>query len=899
MSGTGAGKAYDAPLGLDSDSLILEAIAGLCARGGIPPDKVPYFQEKVRPLIASAVEFLMETTPLEPAGSLFAWLARGCDGLSNFCVPPDIYATIASIIGGGSYSTSTLDTPNKSCLRKGTVFTAAGTLMDENEIRKLGSVDLSEEAKLTYIMQVPIFRNLPSADLEDLAKAFDSITLLEGEEVGPHNNSRNPGMYIVVQGQAKRMVYNEVATLSPGDSVGEEELLKGMHLHEALEAVDGPATLLHLEPLVFKALGMQKKIRALQRKKGNNRLRQETRVNGRRISAVNSETRATTDDEFAAIAQAIKGNTNIGEVLDLNPEQVKYIAQDAYRKDWEAGEVVFEKGQLGHRFYMITTGIFKVTDLNVANRDGDAEYVLLGAGQTFGELALLHNAPRTATVTCERAGTAWVISRNTLRMCKQLQMETRIQEYSALLATVEVFKQLDKARLCSMCDALEERSFIRGEYVLREGGCVSCLSLILAGSCVALAGGIEEGPLGRGSYFGEQIFSEGIVTAPVTIRVKSEKCIILALTLPAYRNQMSMAAGDGEVFAPKNMYGIDRSKLQRVGLLGTGSFGVVSLEKHCDTGVLYALKSISKGLIMKNHLENVVVNEKHCSDLVDSPFVVKLLGAYRDQRNVYFLLEPCFGGELFDLFQGMGGAEDDLCGSEEHVRFFVACVSLGLDHMHSHRIIYRDLKLENCLLFNNGYIKLTDMGVAKVCVGKTYTVCGTTDYFAPEVLRQTGHNRAVDWWALGVMIYIMMVGRPPFDAPDTMKMYRKIIKGFAKVIFPEDFPDNCQSMLKALCQRNPEERLTMGSLGVQNFKDHPWYRGFVWPALEARTMPAPYVPNVREEEVVERARKKDLEHPEQTSSLEPEQALSSEGGLGPMWDDAFDMSLHPSGERFN
>jgi serine/threonine protein kinase len=181
------------------------------------------------------------------------------------------------------------------------------------------------------------------------------------------------------------------------------------------------------------------------------------------------------------------------------------------------------------------------------------------------------------------------------------------------------------------------------------------------------------------------------------------------------------------------------------------------------------------------------------------------------------------------------------------------------------------------------------MGIAKVCIGKTYTVCGTTDYFAPEVLRQTGHNRAVDWWALGVMIYIMMTGRSPFDAPDTMKIYRKIMKGFAKVTFPSDFPEQTISMIRALCQRNPEERLTMGNLGVQNFKDHPWYRGFVWKELQSLRMVAPYVPSKAEDDIVASVARKHSK-----SELEEEgDALGDDDDdestpPASSWDDVFD-----------
>merc|ERR1712137_402892 len=100
--------------------------------------------------------------------------------------------------------------------------------------------------------------------------------------------------------------------------------------------------------------------------------------------------------------------------------------------------------------------------------------------------------------------------------------------------------------------------------------------------------------------------------------------------------------------------------------------------------------------------------------------------------------------------------ENKLWGSEEHARFYAASVVLGLDYIHRHKVVYRDLKLEDCLVATDGHMKLTDLGIAKIVLGKTYTICGTADYFAPETLRKQGHNRAVDWWALGVLIFMML-----------------------------------------------------------------------------------------------------------------------------------------------
>merc|ERR1712039_900783 len=129
-----------------------------------------------------------------------------------------------------------------------------------------------------------------------------------------------------------------------------------------------------------------------------------------------------------------------------------------------------------------------------------------------------------------------------------------------------------------------------------------------------------------------------------------------------------------------------------------------------------------------------------------------------------------------------------------------------------------------------------------VVIGKTYTVCGTADYFAPETLKQVGHNRAVDWWALGVLLFSMMAGRSPFDADDVMQIYRNIVRGFKKETFPEAFGQDLIDLIKGLCRKKPEERIPMGPGGVENLLEHPWFQALPFSAVEKRTWRAPWQP---------------------------------------------------------
>jgi serine/threonine protein kinase len=148
-----------------------------------------------------------------------------------------------------------------------------------------------------------------------------------------------------------------------------------------------------------------------------------------------------------------------------------------------------------------------------------------------------------------------------------------------------------------------------------------------------------------------------------------------------------------------------------------------------------------------------------------------------DQKYLYFVLEFVAGGELFTVLRTQGNF------SEDQTKFYGAHIITIFEYLHSKNIIYRDLKPENVLINTNGYLKLADFGFAKIIDGKTYTLCGTPEYLAPEIILNKGHGKPVDWWTLGILIYEMLVGIDPFNDDDPMMIYQKIIKG--KIKFPK------------------------------------------------------------------------------------------------------------------
>jgi len=219
------------------------------------------------------------------------------------------------------------------------------------------------------------------------------------------------------------------------------------------------------------------------------------------------------------------------------------------------------------------------------------------------------------------------------------------------------------------------------------------------------------------------------------------------------------------------------------------------------------------------------------------------------------LLELALGGELYATYN-----KKQFWGKEEHAQFYVAGTTFAFDHLHGKKIVFRDLKPENLLMNDKGQVKLTDMGLAKVVVGKTNTTCGTPDYFAPEVIASKGHSHAVDWWTLGILSFELMIGHPPFESATPMQIYQKVSKGINKVTFPKKCPGDCEAFVKALCHHNPAERLPMKKGGTKNLKTHAWFKKFQWDDMEALKLSPPYKPAVKSSKDIANfsARKEDM-----------------------------------------
>merc|ERR1711957_81398 len=284
---------------------------------------------------------------------------------------------------------------------------------------------------------------------------------------------------------------------------------------------------------------------------------------------------------------------------------------------------------------------------------------------------------------------------------------------------------------------------------------------------------------------------------------------------------------------------ISRADLDKIGLLGCGGFGVVDLVEHKESGETFALKGLNKGHVVKTQMQQSVMAEKNIMLMSNSDFIVKLYATYNSSQVLYFLLEVALGGELYATYNSKG-----FYGSDKHAKYYVAGVVFAFEHLHERFVIYRDLKPENVLLNSDGHPKLTDMGLAKFVLGKTFTTCGTPDYFAPEVIATSGQTSAVDWWTLGILLFELMTGKPPFESPQPMQTYVKVMKGIGKVNFPPKCAGTCADVVKALLKKDPTDRLPVRPGKTKNLKNHKFYNGFDWDSKLTQRLEAPYKPKV-------------------------------------------------------
>jgi len=281
---------------------------------------------------------------------------------------------------------------------------------------------------------------------------------------------------------------------------------------------------------------------------------------------------------------------------------------------------------------------------------------------------------------------------------------------------------------------------------------------------------------------------------------------------------------------------VSLDSLEWVTTLGVGGFGRVELVTAGPQKIPFALKKMKKTEIKDQKQRQHILNEKLVMKSCSSPFIVQLYQTFQDSRYLYMLMEPCLGGELWTILRNSKRFTDSTA------RFYVACVILAFDYLHDKGLIYRDLKPENILLDSYGYIKLTDFGFAKQLgvEEKAWTFCGTPEYVAPEIITNKSHDYRADIWAIGILVFELLTGAPPFNNKDNPALvYPEILKGIRGVFFPNYISAPATEIIRQCCRLAPAQRPSLEIL-----RHYVWFAGLDWVGLTNKTLPPPSVPTL-------------------------------------------------------
>ncbi|GMH95150.1 hypothetical protein TL16_g13088 [Triparma laevis f. inornata] len=559
----------------------------------------------------------------------------------------------------------------------------------------------------------------------------------------------------------------------------------------------------------------------------------------------------------------------------LDEAQMSTLAQAVDVQRFQKGDMVVRKGDVGSEMFVIKEGSVVC---KVHNGDGETDHngnikhvdIDLGPGKFFGERALMYHELRAADVLATRELVCYTISANVFNMVlgslKDV-LETNMRV--TLLKSLDIFGSLDLAMLNKVAERLIPMEFDEEDEVICKGYRADHMFIIRTGNASLECSTGEDIVLGAGECFGEEALLKNDAYGTTVMAVNDLECLALMsqtlidldCRLPGqniarlrvasdsrfknmHKARQSFGAGnlgmanmkieeeeeeEEVLFKPINIKSIGELSCGRT--LGTGSFGRVRIATHTASGQILALKALQKEAIRLTRQEKNIMSERELTASLKHPFILHLYGTYQDNDCLYMLLEIVMGGELFRLLHGDGSVENKLSSAD--TAFYAACVLSVYDYIHMMNIVYRDLKPENILIENTGYLKIVDWGFAKKVVDKTYTTCGTPEYLSPELVQGTGHGKGVDYWALGILIYEMLVGKTPNIMNENID-------------YPRGFPEDAQDLVEGLCTREVLARLGCMRGGCEDVKEHTFFENINWRELKAKKPPAPWKPPIKD-----------------------------------------------------
>ncbi|KAK0151415.1 cGMP-dependent protein kinase 2 [Merluccius polli] len=560
-----------------------------------------------------------------------------------------------------------------------------------------------------------------------------------------------------------------------------------------------------------------------------------------------------TSSETDLIVKAIQKNDFLSR---LDDEQTAMMVDLLLAFDFSPGKEVIKEGSEGDTMYIVAAGDLVVTQAGRELRS-------LRCGDVFGELAILYNCKRTATVKAKSLVRLWCMERQTYRTIMTNKSKKKREQLLGFLKTSRTLKDLNDVQLSKIIDSMEEVKYQHKDIIVREGAEANTFYIILKGEVLVSksVNGYQKQirRMGKGEHFGEQaLIREVLRTAtctadgPVTCfsidkEVFEETIPVEHLELFDDTKVLQEAEAPEKLSLSSSLkfkdlvpvlYQEGRYQGEKV-TLGVGGFGRVELVTTLKHGKYYAMKRVSKKQIVAKRQEEHVLFEKKILKAIQSDFIVRLHGAFKDSRFIYMVMEFCSGGEIWTKLKEVGRFDEAISV------FCAACVVEAFAYLHKKNILYRDLKPENLMLDAQGYVKLVDFGFAKEMVRgeKTYSFVGTPEYMAPEIIKNQGHDFAVDFWSLGILVYELLAGSPPFSSSEPQKIYAKILDGVIK--YPPYLNEAAKSIISKLCRPRPGQRLGNTKNGIKDVRHHRWFSSMNWHKLRVGQVEAPTVRLVR------------------------------------------------------
>lgn len=721
---------------------------------------------------------------------------------------------------------------------------------------------MAANAKIMIILkELPLVAQLSEAELRKMVKMLKERKFAAGECLMSQGDLGTE-FFIIAKGRCKVLVANdengtntEISQLHDHDYCGEQALLKDARRTATVQAICETKCLV-LGQNAFKEIIEKNNIRFANRDAKRNAISAEImRQHADDIKvdaddpAIERKGDAPNEEKVEWLLKCIADNILFGH---LDHSQRLTVCSEMYRCEVDEKEFIIKQGEEGETFYVIESGVFEVSIADLG------KISTLASGQCVGELALLYNAPRAASVQCisvkdsdsdNGKACVWCVDRAAFRKALMNVYEASSNENIEFLKKCELLQPLLSSELQLIDQALELKKYEEGEVIFKEKDAGDRFYIIKSGTVAGVlsAGTSKEQKftLSTGAFFGERALLTSEGRAATITCVDKVECLTLS------RTDFTVLLGPLDEIMKRNMeeykkpadlrqcighkqMSLDVCKLEEfetIGILGRGAFGTVKLVQDPHSKKSFALKAIRKNQVVELGQQTHILNEKKVMQMLNNPFLVNLRATYKDQYRVYFLLEVCLGGELFTILRKMRSFD------EMTAKFYASCVVEAFDYMHERDIIYRDLKPENLVLTSSGYLKVTDFGFAKIVPNKTFTLCGTPDYLAPEIVTGQGHGKGVDWWTLGILIYEMLASFPPFFDDEPMMTYRKIIQG--KFKFPRYLSAESKDLISKFLKPKATKRLGVIKGGATLIRSHPWFKDFRWTALKEQSLKPP------------------------------------------------------------